>query len=125
MTKNALKLVKSDMAALNLNYAFMQFNSEPNYPYFVGDYTEVEPLYEDGMLESAFHLTGFSRSTWMELENAKTAIEAYYTKFGTARLMENGSAVVIIYAGAQVIPTGDADLKKIQINLIIKEWMVT
>ena len=37
---------------------------------------------------------------------------------------ESGSVVAIFYANSFDVPTGDAELKKMQINLMIKEWSV-
>lgn len=39
-------------------------------------------------------------------------------------MVEDGSAVAIFYAGSIIVPTGDGELKSIQINLHIKEWKV-
>ena len=39
-------------------------------------------------------------------------------------MAEDGSAVAIFYATSLVVPTGDAELKRIQINLDVKEWSV-
>ena len=125
MTKTALKMVADAMESLGLNYAFMEWLSKPMYPYFVGEYQEIEPLYEHGLQESTFILTGYSRGTWLELEEAKEKISRYFNKIGGKTVMaEDGSAVAIFYATSLVVPTGDAELKKIQINLDVKEWSV-
>lgn len=129
MTKEGLKIIKDAMEALGLKYAFMQYNVGKNEKtpgtYFVGEYQEVEPLYENGMQESKFLLTGFSRESWMALEDAKEKISTYFNKVsGKTVIAANGAAVAIFYSNSLVIPTGDAELKKIQINLDVKEWSV-
>lgn len=125
MSKASLKIIKDSMKALGLNYSFMEWNGEPKYPYFVGEYQETPSLNEDGLQESTFLLTGFSRETWMALENAKEKIESYFNKVGGKTVIaDNGSAVAVFYSNSLVIPTGDAELKKIQINLLVKEWKV-
>ena len=129
MTKEGLKIIKDAMEALGLKYAFMQYHVGKNEKtpdvYFVGEYQEVEPLYENGMQESKFLLTGFSRGTWMALEDAKEKISAYFNKVsGKTVIADSGTAVAIFYSNSLVIPTGDAELKKIQINLDVKEWSV-
>lgn len=125
MTKTALKMVADAMESLGLNYAFMEWLSKPMYPYFVGEYQETAPLYENGLQESTFLLTGYSRGTWMELEDAKEKISRYFSKIGGKTVIaEDGSGVAIFYATSLVVPTGDAELKKIQINLDVKEWSV-
>lgn len=126
MSKQMLKLVSDGMKAIGLEYDFETFKKKPIvYPYFVGQYTEQEPRTEDGLQESTFMLTGFHRGEWLDLEDAKEKIEKYFNKVGGRRIItDDGSAVVIFYAGALVVPTGDDDLKSIQINLHVKEWKV-
>lgn len=127
MSKNILKVVSDGMAEMGLEYEFGEYTKKRIvYPYFVGEYTEAEPTTEDGLQETTFMLTGFSRDTWLTLENAKDKIESYFNKvYGKTVMVDDGSAVAVFYGNALVVPTGDAELKKIQINLTIKEWKVT
>lgn len=125
MTTDMLKVISDAMEELNLNYEFMEWSSEVVYPYFVGEYQEAESTSEDGLQEGIFILTGFSRTTWLALEEAKSKIENYFNKVtGKTVIAESGNAVAVFYSNGFPIQTGDAELKKIQINLIIKEWMV-
>lgn len=125
MTTAALALVSSGMDILGLNYAFMQWADSPDYPYFTGEYQEAESLTEDGLQESTFILNGWTRGAWLELEQAKEMIENYFNRISGKRvIVEGGSAVAVFYASSSVIPTGDAELKRIQINLTVKEWKV-
>lgn len=126
MSKQILKVVSDAMTALNLEYGFGVYSGDPVvYPYFVGEYTEEEPMNEDGLQESTFLLNGFSRDSWLTLENAKERIENYFHKVsGKTVMADNGSAVAVFYANALIVPTGDAELKRIQINLHCKEWSV-
>ena len=125
MSKKALKVVSDGMEAMKLEYGFGVYAKNPVvYPYFVGEYTETEAMNEDGLQESTFLLTGFHRGTWLELEDAKEKIENYYSQVGKVAIAEDGSAVAIFYANALIVPTGDAELKSIQVNLSVKEWKV-
>lgn len=124
MSKKALEIISNAMDALEINYEFMEWNGEPEYPYFVGEYQESEPLNEDGMQDTTFILTGFSRGSWDALENAKEKIENHFNKVSGYVVNAKGLALAIFYANSLVVPTGDAELKKIQINLSIKEWKV-
>lgn len=126
MSKAILKIIDNAMTSLGIEYDFVTYSKYPIvYPYFVGEYTETEPFREDGMQESTFMLTGFHRGTWLELEDAKEKIEKHFNKVsGKVAVAEDGSATAIFYANALIVPTGDADLKSIQINLTIKEWKV-
>lgn len=129
MTIKGLNIISNAMEALGLNYGFGEYrlgeDEEAPEIYFVGEYQEIEPVYENGMQESSFLLTGFSRGSWLALENAKEAIRDYFNKVsGKTVIAEDGTAVAIFYAHSFVVPTGDAELKKIQINLDVKEWSV-
>lgn len=131
MSKEALKIISDAMEALEVNYEFMEWTSKPVYPYFVGEYQEIPPINEDGMQETTFLLTGFARdvegskNAYIALEDAKEKIASYFNKVGGKTVIAgSGSAVAIFYANSLVIPTGDAELKKIQINLDVKEWSV-
>lgn len=126
MSKNVLKIIKEAMEALGIEYALGVYEANPPvYPYFVGEYQETEPLYENGLQESTFMLNGFSRDTWLTLEEAKAKIEKHFNKIsGKIAMADDGSAVAIFYANALIVPTGDAELKRIQINLNVKEWSV-
>lgn len=127
MSKNVLKVISDGMDAMKLEYDFVRFRKDPiPETYFVGEYTETEPLNEDGMQETTFLLTGFSRAeSWLELEDAREQIERYFGKVsGKTVIAEDGSVVAVFYADTQIIPTGDAELKSIQINLHVKEWSV-
>lgn len=127
MSKNLLKVVSDGMTELGLEYEFGEYTKEPIvYPYFVGEYTETEPMTEDGLQETTFMLSGFSRGTWLTLENAKEKIERYFNKvYGKTVMVDDGSAVAVFYGNSLIVPTGDEELKKIQINLQCKEWKVS
>lgn len=126
MTKNVLKIINSAMKSLGLEYGLGVYEKSPVvYPYFVGEYQEIEPNTESGLQESSFILNGFSRDTWLTLEDAKEKIENYFNKVsGKIVMVDDGSAVAIFYANSMIVPTGDAELKRIQINLQVKEWSV-
>lgn len=129
MSKEVLNIIDKAMKSLNLEYGFGEYGGDSEgkivYPYWVGSYTETEPYTEDGLQETTFMLTGFSRGSWLVLENDKEKIENHFNKTsGRVGITRSGSAVAFFYANALIVPTGDAELKSIQINLSIKEWKV-
>ena len=129
MMIEVLMIVQNSMNALGIEYAFGEYagNAEGKvvYPYFVGEYTESEPMTEDGLHEATFMLSGFSRGSWLTLEEAKERIERYFNmSSGKTYITARGTGIAVSYAGSMIVPTGDAELKKIQINLDIKEWKV-
>jgi hypothetical protein len=126
MTKSTLKIIKKAMDTLGLEYCFMRYNKpKVVYPYWVGEYQENPPVSESGHSTSTFMLTGYHRGEWADLETQKERIENYFNKVsGKTVMAEDGSAVAIFYANSLIVPTGDAELKRIQINFDIHEWSV-
>lgn len=123
MSIAALKFISDNLDALSIPYELGVWSSDPvPDPYFVGEYNEPESteLEENGLQEIDFILTG-TGTTWIGLENAKEIIESNISK---TAILPNGNGIAIFYTGALLIPTGDAELKRLQINLNIKEWRV-
>ncbi len=120
-----LKIIDSIMAKLAINYEYMEWKSDIVYPYFVGEYiesdTDTEP--EDGQLNSTFILSGFGRSTWKELEEQADKIKDFL-KSSYTTITDGGSGVAISYGYARPIRTGEMELKRMEINLTVKEWRV-
>lgn len=123
MSISALNIISDSMKELNIPYAFAEWKGKVSDRYFIGEYQEVESLTkeEDGYQETSFILTGTTRGSWLSLEKDKESIEKYFSK---SLITNDGSCVAIFYANSFVVPTGDAELKRIQINLTIKEWKV-
>lgn len=125
MTVKALKEIAKGLKKIGINYELGTWTKKPVYPYFTGEYQENPVTSENGMQETTFLLTGFTRGTWLELEEAKEKIKDYYNKVsGRTVIADDGTAVAIFYDSALIVPTGDAELKRIQINLSIQEWSV-
>ncbi len=126
MSVNVLNAVSELMTAAGLSYEFGEWASDIVYPYWTGEYQESEPLNEDGMQESTFILTGWTRGDYIDLEAEKEKIkELFHPIDGYVVTADNGSVVAIFYAFSMGgIPTGDANLKKVQVNLTVKEWTV-
>jgi len=122
MSKAVLKAVDDSMKEIGINYEFGEWTSTLVYPYFTGEYQEIESLSESGEEEKQFILNGFARGegAFLALENAKEQIKEYLKD---GRLVSTEKSVVaIFYANALAnLPTGDAELKRIQINLTVKE----
>ena len=123
MSISALKFISEKLERLKIPYAFEEWtaNEVPD-PYFVGEYNEVESTEreENGYQETAFILTGTGRK-WLGLEQAKEIIENNITE---TAILPNGNGIAVFYSNSFPVPTGDAELKRIQINLTIKEWRV-
>ena len=110
------------MEVLAVPYEFGEWTAEVKYPYCVGEFTEEEPITEDGAEQSTCIITVFHRGKYVDMENIKKKIKKHFpTVYGLREQTENGS-IAVFYGGAFYIPSGEKDLKKLQINLNIKEW---
>lgn len=118
-----LKFINEQMDILAVPYEFGdEWTSEVKYPYFVGEITEDSPMTEDGAEESTLLLTGFSRTGYLEMETLKAIIKNHFNPItGCCGKTDSGS-IAVFYDGSFYVPTGEADLKRLQINLKIKEW---
>lgn len=123
MTNEGLNYINGILEALGIDYEFGEWtkNEVPD-PYWVGEYNEVDGTEkeENGFQETTFILTGTGR-TWLGLQNDKSTIEKNI--FKTA-ILSSGDGIAVFYSSSMIVPTGDAELKRIQINLQIKEWSV-
>lgn len=123
MSISTLRFISEKLEKLKIPYAFEEWtaNEVPD-PYFVGEYNEVESTEreENGYQETTFILTGTGRK-WLGLEQAKEIIENNITE---TAILPNGNGIVVFYSNSFPVPTGDTELKRIQINLTIKEWRV-
>lgn len=124
MTAEALDVINTAMADMRIEYAFGKYKGKKD-SYYTGEYQEVPTASEDGSEETAFILNGFSRTSLLELEEAKAEIKKkFHPTEGYMVTTPTGSVVAIFYDQSLVIPLEDAELKRLQINLTIKEWKV-
>lgn len=118
----ALKFIKEQMSILAVPYEFGEWTQDIQYPYFVGEIHEDESVTEDGAETATLLLTGFHRGKRIVLEEVKEKIKKHFSTITGLRAAIDSGAIAVFYGGAFFIPTGEADLKKIQINLKIKQW---
>lgn len=124
MTVKGLGFIADRLDIAGIPYCFEEWTKEIQYPYFVGEYTELEAGKEDGEKESTFILTGTSRGSWIELEKIKAEIRKIFPDEGLTAILEDKTGIAVFYSSAMPIPTGADELKRIQINLKVKEWRV-
>lgn len=123
MTNAGLKYINDILEALDINYEFGEWtNNTISDPYWVGEYNEVDGIEkeENGFQETTFIITGTGRS-WLKLQNDKSTIEKNISQ---TAILSDGTGIAVFYSASLTIPTGDAELKRLQINLQIKEWSV-
>jgi hypothetical protein len=122
MIETMLGIVKNAMQSNNIPYEFMRFTSDVEDRYWIGEYSEVTTDTEDGYNEYTMMLTGTTQKTWLELLQDVAKIEDHFPQEGGLRTATEKGAVVIFYDNSFPVSTGEADLKRIQINLHIKTW---
>lgn len=123
MTIEALEYLNNKLSEL-IPYEFMEWNSDIQFPFFVGEYTETEPMNEDGYLESTMMLTGTTNTSYLDLETEKESVMKCFPPEGTQEVLESGSGIAVSYAGAFAVPSEDETIHRIQINIRVQEWRV-
>jgi hypothetical protein len=114
--------MQQQMNFLKLPYDYLEWHKKIQYPYIVGECLDTPVSTEDGYEESQFILTVTTRDSWESLIKIQNIIKAYFPPIGGLRGQTDSGAIVVMYQNTLPIPTGEADLKRIQINLLIKEW---
>lgn len=117
-----LKFLNEQMKILQIPYAFMEWTDKVPTTYWIGEYSESPTGTEDGAEESTFILTGTTRGSWLDLEETKEKIKNHFPSVGGLRAKTNSGSIAVFYLSSIPVPTDVADLKRIQINLEIKEW---
>lgn len=117
-----LKFINEQMDILAVPYEYGEWTSEVSYPYSVGEISEEPIVNEDGSAESTLLLTVFTRGSYLELERIKEKIRKHFNPICGLRATTDSGAIAVFFDGSFPVPTGEANLKRIQINLTIKEW---
>ena len=116
-----LKFINEQMDSIAVPYEFEEWTSPVVYPYGVGEITEDPITTEDGEETSTMLLTFFHRGKMIDLLEIKEKIKKHFHPIYGLRGETEGGAIAVFYDGFFPIPSGEADLKKIQINLKIIE----
>lgn len=115
-----LEILNREMDNLNINYSFMRYVCDiPQYPYFVGEYTENDFNPEDQLTSGDINIEGWSRNSLTELLTIMDTMKTHFSEYSTVK---KGYAVMINYENGEVIDSGEADLYKVSIRLSFREW---
>ena len=120
-----LQFINEQMDILAVPYEFGEWTSGVQYPYCVGEITEEPTTTEDGFEQSTLLINCFNRGSegvLLGLEEIKARIKKHFPSIYGLRAATESGSIAVYYDGADYIPTNEADLKRLQINLIIKEW---
>lgn len=123
MTRESLAFIASALSKAGVRYAYQRWNGSDGDLYWIGSYSEQQYLPEDQSQTTLFLLDGFSTSgSWSRLEAEKEAIKASFAD--VRELLTSESGISVRVESVQTIPTGTADVKRIEIQLLVKEWRV-
>lgn len=114
--------INAQLEAIAIPYEFGEWSSKVIYPYYVGEVTEEPTTTEDGAEQSTLILTGFHRGSFIDLERGKEKIKMVFHPIYGLRGNTDSGAIAVFFDGSFYVPTGEADLKRIEIHLKIKEW---
>ncbi len=114
-----LKLIKEKLEAAGMNYQFGEWKGAIKYPYFVGELTVDDYVDENQKTSETLILDGWTRNDRLELLHADKKIKEV---FKSLVAVIGNKAFFIRYGGANMLPTGETELKKITITLFIQEW---
>lgn len=118
----ALEFINKQMGQLAIPYEFGEWTSPVQYPYTVGEITNEPIMTEDGAEESTFILTCWNRGTFNDLEKIKQKVKKHFNPVYGLRGNTDSGSIAVFFESAFSIPSGEDALKKLQINLKIKEW---
>lgn len=122
MIEAALGIAKDELHNIDVPYEFMRWTSTVEDRYWVGEYSETSTDTEDGYEEGTLILTGTTKGLWSVLMQDRARIKDHFSKIDGLRKSTDQGTVVIFYDNSFPVPTGEADLKRIQVNLQIKAW---
>lgn len=122
MIETALGIVNEELNNIKIPYEFMMWTATVDDRYWVGEYLETKTDSEDGYEEGTLILTGTTKDLWSVLMNDRARIKDHFPKIEGLRKTTDKGAVVIFYDNSTPLRTGDANLKRIQVNMTIKSW---
>lgn len=122
MNTETLSYINTLLKESGVHYSFVRWNGELIFPYWIGEYSEVDSIYEDGLVETDFILTGTTEESWLTLQQEKEKIEKLLNNKTT--ILESGIGLSISFERSLIVPTESETLKRIQMNFSIREWRI-
>ena len=123
MTVAGLAFLKGELLSLGIPYEFMEWTLHPvPKTYWVGEYSEVAPVDEDGLFESTFLLTGTTKGKYLSLEIVKEQIRNHFPEYGLTEILPNGWGIAVMFETSFPVPAVEEGVHRMQITLRVKEW---
>lgn len=121
------EIIKSvgEILSEGVNYRFLRWKGNPQYPYFIGELHRAGGSDESGEAEYSLLLTGFYRGgDDMQLYEAAERVTEMFPE-DTGRLIQCREGTMLVSVG-EILPDISTDmeteLSKMQITLVIKRW---
>lgn len=122
MITTALGIANEKLNKIGVPYEFMRWTSTVEDRYWIGEYMETVTDTEDGYEEGTLILTGTTKGFWSVLMQDREKIKDQFPNVSGLRVPTDNGVVVFFYDNSFTVDTGEADLKRIQINIHIKMW---
>ena len=122
MIQTILGIATNELNSIGIPYEFMRWTADIEDPYWIGEYTESATLTEDGYEEGTLLVTGTSQGSWQKMLQDVETIKNHFPSIHGLRRSTDAGTVVIYYENCFPVETGQANLKRMQVNLRVKAW---
>lgn len=113
-----LTTFQSELVALGIDGAFRLYKGT-KYPYLTYEYFENNVTHEDGGTEGELLCEIWTRGAFADLIGIKEKLKKHFKQL----FIKVGNNVYYFdFASASPDETGDAELKKLQVNITTKYW---
>ena len=118
MELELLTAFKSELDSLSIESAFRLYAGDI-YPYMTYEYYETNVTHEDGGTTGELLCEIWTRNTFAELIDIKDRLKEHFKQ---KNIMVGNNVYHFDYVSSTPEDTGDAELKKVQVNIITKYW---
>lgn len=123
MIQTILGIATKELNDIGIPYEFMRWtDSVVPETYWIGEYTETATLTEDGYEEGTLLVTGTTQGSWIKMLQDTAKIKDHFPSICGLRTSTDNGTVVIFYDNCIPVQTGQANLKRMQVNLRVKAW---
>ncbi len=118
MELELLAAFKSALDSLGVEAAFRAYTGD-KYPYLTYEYYETDTTHEDGGTKGEMLCEIWTRNTFAELIDIKEKLKGFFKQ---RNIKVNNNVYHFDYVSSTPEDTGDAELKKLQVNIAIRYW---
>lgn len=118
METELLEAFQSELVKLGINGAFRLYKGT-EYPYLTYEYYETNVTHEDGGTDGDLLCEIWTRGAFADLIGIKEQLKKHFKQLN---IKVGNNVYHFDYASATPDETGDAELKKLQVNITTKIW---